>query len=55
MPRLNADSRQRALGNLEAGMVARQVARAFGVHVYLGGGGGGTGHTGPYGGYGYDT
>ena len=34
MPRLNADSRQRALGNLEAGMVAKQVARAFGVHVY---------------------
>ena len=33
MPRLNADSRQRALGNLEAGMDARQVARAFGVHV----------------------
>ena len=33
MPRLNADSRQRDLGNLEAGMDARQVARAFGVHV----------------------
>ena len=33
MPRLNTDSRQRALGNLEAGMDARQVAHAFGVHV----------------------